>query len=617
MPLKTAYIRHSISSRFRGCFLSSQGDRGRPKLDRTSLRNLYSRIFKHKKALAGGILALIGVDGLQLLIPQVFRKLIDSLARGAADSEFVWRMGLSIVAIAIGMAICRFFWRIFIVGASRRLEKDLRAEFYSHLQKLPAQYYDTTRVGDIMAHATNDINAVRMAAGMATIASFDAIFMSAASIVMLLFIDWKLTLITMIPLPLIALLVMKFGGMLHVRFEAVQKAFSGLSEKAQESISGIRVVKAYGDEVSERELFAEKASDCVRENIRLTRIWGFMQPLVAGLAMMSGAILLMVGGRAVIGGSISLGQYVAFSSYLAMLTWPMMAIGFVVNLLQRGAASMGRLEKIMFTSPAIQNGPVDTKPEPAVTVRNLSYTYPDTDAEVLSNISFSIPASSTLGIVGRTGSGKTTLVELLMRLYDPPEGTVFVGGDDIRERTLAQVRGLFGYVPQETFLFALSVAENISFGAGDLPEETIKHLADVAEIGSEIESFAHGYQTMVGERGVTLSGGQKQRIAIARALAVNPSILVLDDSLSSVDTETESAILEKLKEENEGITNILIAHRISTVQHSDLILVLDKGRLVEKGTHAELLKKNGYYMELYRMQQLEKEAEKSSEGGDS
>lgn len=592
------------------------GRSSRPKIDRSSLRNLYSRIFRHRKALAGGIIALIGVDGLQLLIPQIFRQLIDGLASGTADSAFIWKMGLSVVFIACGMAFCRFFWRVFIVGASRRLEKDLRAEFYGHLQKLPAQYYDTTRVGDIMAHATNDINAVRMAAGMATIASFDAIFMSAASIVMLVLIDWKLTLVTMIPLPLIALIMTKFGGMLHDRFESVQKAFSGLSEKAQESISGIRVVKAYGDELSERKLFAEKAARSVTENIRLTRIWGFMQPLVMGLAMMSSAILLMVGGRAVIGGSITLGQFVAFSSYLAMLTWPMMAIGWVVNLLQRGAASMGRLEKIMNTDPAIKDGPLSEEPVPSIEVRNLSFTYPGTDIQVLDGVSFSIPASSTLGIVGRTGSGKTTLVELLMRLYDPPEGTVFIGGKDVRSRKLSDVRGLFGYVPQETFLFALSIADNIAFGAGDLPAERVKRLADIAEISSEIEGFAQGFDTMVGERGVTLSGGQKQRIAIARALAVSPRILVLDDSLSAIDTETESAILEKLKQEIDGLTNVLIAHRISTVQDANLILVLDKGRLVEQGTHQELLEKEGYYAELYRMQQLEEEVEKSCEGGD-
>ncbi|OPX28667.1 MAG: hypothetical protein B1H09_07490 [Gemmatimonadaceae bacterium 4484_173] len=573
-------------------------------------------MFKHKKALLGGVVALIGVDGLQLLVPQIFRKLIDALARGTADSALVWRMGFSIVAIALGMAFFRFFWRIFIVGASRRLERDLRAEFYSHLQKLPAQYYDKTKVGDLMAHATNDINAVRMAAGMATIASFDALFMSVASVIMLLLIDWRLTLITMIPLPFITLLVTRFGRMLHDRFESVQKAFSGLTEKTQESFSGIRVIKAYGDEQSERKLLSEKAGKCVHENIRLTRIWGFMQPLVMGLAMMSSSILLMVGGRAVIGGSISLGQFVAFSSYLAMLTWPMMAIGWVVNLLQRGAASMGRLEKIMKIKPAIADGPVSDQPEPAIEVKGLSYTYPGTDAEVLSDISFSIPASSTVGIVGRTGSGKTTLVELLMRLYDPPAGTVFLDGVDVRQRELSKVRGLFGYVPQETFLFALSIADNISFGVDSLPLETVKHLAELAEIHSEIEGFSQGYETMVGERGITLSGGQKQRIAIARALAVSPSILVLDDSLSAIDTETESAILEKLKKEISGLTNILIAHRISTVQHADLILVLDHGKLVEKGTHTELLGKDGYYSELYRMQQLEEEVEKRTEGGD-
>jgi len=604
-----------VQNSFRGCCLAGAKGRG-PKLDRSSLKNLYSRIFKHKKALLGGVIALIGVDGLQLLVPQIFRKLIDALARGTADSTLVWRMGFSIVAIALGMAFFRFFWRIFIVGASRRLERDLRAEFYSHLQKLPAQYYDKTKVGDLMAHATNDINAVRMAAGMATIASFDALFMSVASVIMLLLIDWRLTLITMIPLPFITLLVTRFGRMLHDRFESVQKAFSGLTEKTQESFSGIRVIKAYGDEQSERKLLSEKAGKCVRENIRLTRIWGFMQPLVMGLAMMSSSILLMVGGRAVIGGSISLGQFVAFSSYLAMLTWPMMAIGWVVNLLQRGAASMGRLEKIMNIKPAIADGPVSDQPEPAIEVKGLSYTYPGTDAEVLSDISFSIPASSTVGIVGRTGSGKTTLVELLMRLYDPPAGTVFLDGVDVRQRELSRVRGLFGYVPQETFLFALSIADNISFGVDSLPLETVKHLAELAEIHSEIEGFSQGYETMVGERGITLSGGQKQRIAIARALAVSPSILVLDDSLSAIDTETESAILEKLKKEISGLTNILIAHRISTVQHADQILVLDHGKLVEKGTHAELLGKDGYYSELYRMQQLEEEVEKRTEGGD-
>lgn len=589
----------------------------REKPDRSSLRLIYGRILRHKKALFLGILALIGVDGLQLMIPLVFQRVIDSLASGAADSEFIWKMGLSVLGIALGMAVCRFFWRWFIVGASHRIDRDLRSEFYSHLQGLPAQYFDNTKVGDVMAHATNDINAVRMACGMATIASFDAIFMSAASIIMLLTIDWKLALVTMIPLPVIALLVTRFAGMIHDRFDRVQKAFSGLSDKAQEAFSGIRVVKAYGDEESENDLFDLKARQSMDENIHLAKIWGFFQPLVMGLALTGNAILLAVGGRMVVGGTVSLGQFVAFSSYLAMLTWPMMAIGFVVNLLQRGSASMGRLMKIINTVPAIADGEDPSSPEPFIDVRGLSFTYPGTGSQVLSGVEFSVPSGQTLGIVGRTGSGKTTLVELLMRLYDPPEGTVFMGGKDIRTLALKNLRGLFGYVPQETFLFAMTIGENICFGAGDLPAERVRELAETVDIAREIEGFPQGFDTVVGERGVTLSGGQKQRVAIARALAPNPPVLVLDDSLSAVDTETEDAILKAIRNTTRNITTIIIAHRISTVQHADQVLVMDRGRVVEKGAPEELLSREGYYTELYRMQKLEAEAEESMGGGET
>ncbi len=587
------------------------------KADSTNLKLIYGRILKHRKALFLGILALIGVDGLQLLVPLVFRRVIDSLAAGDITSGFIWKMGLAVVAITLGMAVCRFFWRWFIVGASHRIDRDLRSEFYTHLQTLPAEYFDRTKVGDVMAHATNDINAVRMACGMATIASFDAIFMSAASIIMLITIDWKLTLVTMIPLPLIALLVTRFSGMIHDRFDSVQKAFSELSDKAQEAFSGIRVVKAYGDEKSENALFDVKARLNMDQNIHLARIWGFFQPLVMTLALAGNAILLAAGGRMVIGGSISLGQFVAFSSYLAMLTWPMMAIGFVVNMLQRGAASMGRLMRIINTVPSITDGGNPSLPAPGIEVRNLTFSYPDTRVDVLHDVGFTLESGRTLGIVGRTGSGKTTLVELLMRLYDPPEGTVFIGGLDVRTLKLENLRGLFGYVPQETFLFAMTIAENIAFGAGELPPERIRELARTVDIASEIESFPQGFDTMVGERGVTLSGGQKQRVAIARALAPNPRVLVLDDSLSAVDTETEDSILKAVKRLTSNITTIIISHRISTVQHADLVLVMEDGRVVEMGTHDVLLSRNGFYTELYRMQQLEAEAQKSSVAGDS
>lgn len=585
------------------------------KADRSSLKLIYGRILQHKKALFLGIIALIGVDGLQLLIPLVFRRVIDSLASGEASSGFIWKMGLYVLAIALGMAVCRFFWRWFIVGSSHRIDRDLRNEFYTHLQALPAQYFDKTKVGDVMAHATNDINAVRMACGMATIASFDAIFMSAASIIMLMTIDWRLTLVTMIPLPVIALLVTRFSGMIHDRFDSVQRAFSELSEKAQEAFSGIRVVKAYGDEDSENLLFDQKAKLNMDQNIHLARVWGFFQPLVMTLALAGNAILLAAGGKMVIGGTISLGQFVAFSSYLAMLTWPMMAIGFVVNMLQRGAASMGRLMRIINTVPAITDGSDPSVPLPSIEVRDLTFTYPETEAEVLRDVEFTLKGGETLGIVGRTGSGKTTLVELLMRLYEPPEGTVFLDGKDVRSLKLGNLRGLFGYVPQETFLFAMTIGENIAFGTGPMSPEEIRELAETVDIDSEIVGFPQGYDTIVGERGVTLSGGQKQRVAIARALAPNPRVLVLDDSLSAVDTETEDSILKAIRRRTRNITTIIIAHRISTVKHSDLILVMENGRIVEKGTHDRLLALNGFYTELYRMQQLEAEAEKASGGG--
>lgn len=590
-------------------------------VSKSSLRLLFARVLKHKKAVGLGLLTLVVVDAMQLIVPQVFERTIDSLASGAATGSFLLQMGLAILALYLIMGIFRFFWRYLVIGSSHRIDRNLRQELYDHLQTLSPQYYDQTKVGDIMAHATNDINAIRMATGMATIAAFDAIFLSLASITIMVLMNWKLTLITMIPLPVIAFMMLKFGKLIHKRFEAVQKAFSKLTEKAQESLSGVRVVKAYGDEESEDRYFSDRARECVDQNVRLARIWGLFQPMIGALAMASMAILLGVGGAMVIKGIISLGNFVAFSSYLMMLIWPMMAIGWVVNLLQRGAASMDRLQRIFTTKPDISGGESETEPRPAIEVSGLSFTYPGTDVRVLRDVSFQLPEGGTLGIVGRTGSGKTTMVELLMRLYDPPENTVFLDGEDVHRMKLSTIRGMFGYVPQETFLFAMSIADNIAFGNEDMPMEEVERLASIVEIDSEIRNFPHGYETMVGERGVTLSGGQKQRVAIARALAVRPRILVLDDALSSIDTETEAAILERLKHDIKNLTSILIAHRISTIQNADHIIVMDDGRIVEKGTHAQLLDHDGFYAELYRMQQLEEEAKKEGppedEGGES
>ena len=584
---------------------------------KSSLKLLYRRILNHKKAIGAGIFTLLIVDAMQLLVPQVFERTIDGLASGMATDSFLLKMGLAILALYLVMGFFRFFWRYFVIGSSHRIDRNIRQELYDHLQTLSPQYYDQTKVGDIMAHATNDIKAVRMATGIATIASIDAIFLSLSSVTIMILMNWQLTLITMIPLPIIAFMMLKFGKLIHKRFEAVQKAFSTLTEKAQESLSGVRVIKAYGDEETEEEYFSEKAEQCVVQNVKLARIWGLFQPMIGALAMASTAILLGVGGTMVVKGLISLGEFVAFSSYLMMLIWPMIAIGWVVNLLQRGAASMDRLQRIFNTRPDMEDGEKEITPKPAVRVEDLTFIYPGTDVEVLKDVSFTLAEGETLGIVGRTGSGKTTLVELLMRLYDPPEGKVFIGGEEIHTLKLSEIRGLFGYVPQETFLFAMSIAENIAFGAGDVSMDRIKQLSRIVDIDSEIEKFPDAYDTTVGERGVTLSGGQKQRVAIARALAVKPRILVLDDALSSVDTETEAAILSRLQEDISNLTSILIAHRISTIQNADNILVMDDGKIVEQGTHLELLQRDGFYAELYRMQQLEEEAKKEESSDDT
>jgi len=590
-------------------------------MKKSSLKLLLLRVLRHKKAIGLGLITLIIVDAMQLIVPQVFQKVIDSLVSGMATRSLLLELGLIILGLYLIMGIFRFFWRYLVIGSSHRIDRNIRQELYDHLQTLSPQYYDQTKVGDIMAHATNDISAVRMATGIATIASFDAVFLSLSSVIIMVIMNWKLTLLTMIPLPLIALMMLKFGALIHKRFEAVQKAFSTLTEKAQESLSGVRVIKAYGDEESEDRYFSEKAEDCVQQNVRLARIWGMFQPMIGALAMASMAILLGAGGTMVVKGLISLGEFVAFSSYLMMLIWPMIAIGWVVNLLQRGAASMDRLQRIFTTLPDITDGEEDIEPESAISVKNLSFTYPGTETEVLKNISFHLSQGGTLGIVGRTGSGKTTLVELLMRLYDPPEDSVFLGGTDVHEMKLSDIRGLFGYVPQETFLFAMSIADNISFGNSGISRELIKELASVVDMDSEIQDFTEGFDTMVGERGVTLSGGQKQRVAIARALAIKPRILVLDDALASVDTETEAAILSRLKKDISDLTSILIAHRISTIQNADNIIVMDDGRIIEQGTHAELLEHDGFYAELYRMQQLEEEAKREDspdcEGGEN
>ncbi|MCX7847018.1 MAG: ABC transporter ATP-binding protein/permease, partial [bacterium] len=501
----------------------------------------------HWRAIAVGVVGLIGVDVLQLLVPQVVRRGIDRLVEGKATLGMLWWYGGGICAAAVGMGVCRFVWRYFLLGASHRIERDLRERLFAHLLRLPAGYYDRQKVGDLLSHATNDTHAVRRAVGFAALAAIDGAFMSVTVLGMMLWMSVPLTLVTLAPLPLLALCMLRFGRLMHDRFERVQAAFSGMTERAQEVFSGIRGVKAYGGEEMEQRYFGEEAGRYVEETIRLARVWAFYDPLFGALAAVSMALLLWWGGRGVLAGAVTLGEFVAFSSYLGMFAWPMIAVGVVVNMMQRGAASMGRIERILETRVGHEGGCYVGEVEPCVACRNLTFWYEGASEPALREVTFEVPAGGTLGIVGRTGSGKTTLVELLMRIYEPPRGTVFVGGVDVCEIGVERVRELFAYVPQEPFVFSMSVAENIRFGRPELSREAVEELAWRVGLDEEIAGFPQGYDTVVGERGVTLSGGQKQRVAIARALAMGAPILVLDDAFASVDAETEGLILGRLR----------------------------------------------------------------------
>ncbi len=572
-------------------------------------KKLFALVLEHKKAVALGVLSLLCVDVFQVAVPQIVQMTIDSLDKKTATFKSLLIYGGIIVLFASLMVIFRFLWRYFLVGSSRKIERDLRLNLYNHLQKLSPQYYDKQKVGDILAHASNDIAAIQRAAGFGTLAALDAFVLGVTVLIIMLVKNAQLTLICLVPLPLLTIVIMKFGKVVHDRFAEVQKAFSSLTEKAQETISGIRVIKAYGDENTEQKFFDKCAKNCVDKNIQLAKIHAVFDPMITALAFMSMALLIGFGGVKVIKGTVSIGEFVAFSSYLGMIIWPMIACGVVVNMLQRGAASLERIQKILDTKPNLKNGKETDNSFYVIKYKNLTFKYPETDVNILENINFELPLGSFLGIVGRTGSGKTTLVELLMRLYDAPEKTIFCDEKDILDFKLQTIRKNFGYVPQEPFLFALSIAENISFGNHDLSKNEIIELAKLVKIHNEIIRVPDGYDAEVSERGVTLSGGQKQRIAIARALAVKPRILVMDDSLSAVDAETESEILKNLKTVLAKTTSIIIAHRISAVKNADNILVLDDKTIVDQGTHEELIQRKGYYSELYNLQKLEEEFE--------
>jgi len=567
------------------------------------MRGIFRELWRYRWRLLAGVLALFVVDALQLIAPLIVLRAVDDLVAGTG--AHLVRYALYLTGIAIVVFGFRFVWRILLFGAGRLIERDMRNRLYAHLLKLSPAYYVEHPTGDLMAHATNDLEAVRRSCSMGVLMASDAVIMISFSLAAMIGISPLLALYAFIPLPFITVAVMGFGRLIHRRFERAQAAFSTLTERVREALSGIRLLRGFAREEGIAGAFSVTNRENVEANLSLTRVWGVFEPMVGLLAGLGAAIVVWFGGRGVLGGTLTLGGLVAFTSYLGMMVWPMMAIGMIVNTLQQGAASMKRLDKIFAEMPDITSPPkpIPLPPSRRIEFRDLTFAYPGTDRPALHDVNLVVEEGMTLGVVGLTGSGKSTLVRLLPRLYDPPPGTVLLGGADIRELDLAELRGQVGMVPQDVFLFSATLRENIAYGRPDASEDEVRKAARLAGLAEEIASFPDGLDTLVGERGVTLSGGQRQRVGIARALLLDPPILVLDDVLSSVDAQVEEAILGHLRGVLRQRTAIVVAHRISAVRDADHIIVLDGGRLAEQGDHSRLVRRGSLYARLNELQQ--------------
>ena len=541
-----------------------------------------------------------------MISPWILGSAIDDLYIETSRDLLLFYASL-IVGINVIEGVFRYLMRRVLIGASRYIEYDLRNDLFTHLQSLSPRFYQKNFTGDVMSRATNDLNAVRMVLGPGIMYSVDTAFTTVLAIIFLLTIDWRLTLLTLFPMLAVSYCVKYFGKRIYHRFEKIQEQLAAITTLTQETVSGIRVLKAYNQEQASLERFRQANKDYMSRSLSLVKIWGLFYPLLALLLGLSAVGLLWYGGRQVLQGYITLGDFVAFMSYLAMLTWPAIALGWVVNIFERGSASMGRINRILHTESEIR----DEQPQPVselrgnIEVKKLTFSY--NGISVLKDIQFQIHEGETLAIVGNTGSGKSTLVNLLCRLFPAPTGTILIDGIDINDIPLQTLRKSIGYVPQDTFLFSATVKENIAFGRPEAVFEAIEEASRVSDIWPDIQDFSQKFDTFVGERGITLSGGQKQRIAISRALLIDPRILVLDDALSSVDTYTEERILNRLSKELADRTAILISHRVSTVKLADQILVLEDGQIVERGTHLDLLEAGGHYADLYEKQLLKEE----------
>lgn len=571
---------------------------------------LVPHLRKYRFRYLAGLICLVVVDASQVLIPRYIRTAVDTIVGGRFTLEAVLKPLGIMLLLALLISLGRFLWRYFINRASRSIEAEMRAQLFAHIVQMSGKFFRDTTTGDLMARATNDIGTIRQATGMGFVSLVDGVFMSSMILAAMFLNNPAVAGWVILPLPLITALILLFGKIVGKLFKRVQDIYGRLSALAQESIAGVRVVKSFVKETHFLGRFSEINLEYQDAIMDLVKTFGFFFPFISFLAGLSTVLLILFGGAASIRNRMSPGAIIAMLSYLEMLIWPLMGAGFTVNIIQRGAASLKRINEILHTEPEIvvrADARADT-PCGDIEVRNLSYTYPGAEQQVLRGLEFRVPEGSILGILGRVGSGKSTLLKLFPRMLEPGEGHIFIGGIDICEYRLDALRRAFGVVPQESFLFSDTIRANICFGA-QLSEEQFNHVTGLAGLDRDVQLFPQGWDTMVGEKGITLSGGQKQRIALARALAINPGILLLDDALSAVDADTEARILQRLLAERKGKTTIIVSHRISTLRHADHILVLEDGIITQQGTHeALMLQSEGFYAQIAALQQLEQES---------